>query len=187
MVSDFHHMRVGRCKILERPEQQIFAKRLTPWKWAVKGDKQKKNQTYQTYMYSSKVNSNVTFKANRWYTSVSAASIWPFLFFVHYFNYLAQCPTPMLNRLLWRPNHSLQFIGAANVSDAHALPLIYILLGRPRPPRFRCPWPLVKWCTTHDLETRKCNKIKLKKYSLKKKLNLYVTQSYFKILPIKTN
>ncbi len=41
-------------------------------------------------------------------------------------------------------------IGAANVSDAHALPLLYKLLGRPRPPlppRFRRPWRSLLWWT----------------------------------------
>ena len=40
----------------------------------------------------------------------------------------------MLNKLLGRPNHDLKFIGATNVFDTHALPLLYKLLGRPRPP-----------------------------------------------------
>ena len=34
------------------------------------------------------------------------------------------CPTPMPNILLGRPNHALQIIWAANVSDAHALQII---------------------------------------------------------------
>ncbi len=97
--------RVGRCKILGRPEQQIFAKRLTPW------------------------------------VSVAASNPFSFLYFWNYFNYFgrSRCPTQIIGAT--KPC-LLQFIGAAFVSDAQALPLLYKLLGRPRPPlpsRFRRP------------------------------------------------
>ena len=57
-----------------------------------------------------------------------SSSIWPFLYFLHYFNYLgrSRCPTPMLSKLLGRPKCPT--------------PMLYKLLGRPRPPCFRRPW-----------------------------------------------
>ncbi len=137
--------RVGRCKILRRPEQQIFTKRLVDPRWKVTSKKNTNNkngltinnQKYERTQLKWGGQINKYF-AKRFSEPLKIWVYWTVTYRAKHISSIHQyqerhlilslllsrsrsrCPTPMLNKkLLGWPNHTLQFIGAANVSDAH--------------------------------------------------------------------